>query len=473
MPHSFLLSTQAAFRLTRRPTTARFVAVLVWLAAAPLAARAIAADGEARGGEASGGDPLHIRWPQYRLLELPSYAVASPWYDMIVPAELFGVSRLDLGDLRLFDAANREVHYALRTLRAQYSQEELKTTEFNRATVGDGATELTLDLGAEPAEHNEIEFKLAGEDFRRPALLEASNDNQEWRKLAEGKLFSFRSGGRELHDLRLAYPPSRFRYLRVRVERDPVVDRQPVEIASAIVRRRVELPGEFLSVDATVGPREPVRAGLGPGSAWIIDLGVDQAPCERIELEVSNDEFARDFVIEAGGPAASDRPFVQVAQGQWSRKAGESVQPLTAEFPEQQCARLRLIITDFSNSPLYVLSCRASGAARQIVFAREPSLRGPLRLYYGNPNAEPPHYDLERNLPARLDPAPERLEIGALQANPDYAPEPKPLTERWPWLVRLVLASAGLTLAAIIASLGRTAIANADEAQAGERGERG
>jgi hypothetical protein len=45
-------------------------------------------------------------------------------------------------------------------------------------------------------------------------------------------------------------------------------------------------------------------------------------------------------------------------------------------------------------------------------------------------------------------------------------PEPKPFTERWPWLIDVVLASAGVALAAIIVSLGRRAIAHADAQEA-------
>jgi hypothetical protein len=411
-------------------------------------------------------DPLHVRWPEFREIDLPMGGDGSTWYDLIVPAEIFGRAREDSGDLRLFDAAGKELQYALRVRKSEYSQEPINASEFNRSTTDDDTSELTLDLGAEPAEHNEVELELPGEGFRRHAVLEASDDAREWRKLEEKNVFYFRSGDHELHDLRLAYPPSRFRYLRIRVERDTNVDRDPVNISAATVRRRVELPGEFLTVELAPGPREPVRAARGPGSAWMLDLGVDHLPCERLELEAGNEEFARDYLIEAGGPPDSDRGFVQIAQGQWSRKRGEPSRPLVAEFPEVRCARLRLVVTDYSNPPLELQGCRVSGAARQIVFARSESSQGPLRLFYGNLKAEPPHYDLERNLPAQLTPDPVRLSVGPPQSNPNYVPEPKPFTERWPWLIDVVLASAGVALAAIIVSLGRRAIAHADAQEA-------
>jgi hypothetical protein len=45
-----------------------------------------------------------------------------------------------------------------------------------------------------------------------------------------------------------------------------------------------------------------------------------------------------------------------------------------------------------------------------------------------------------------------------VQPNPDYVPEPKPLTERWPWLVYVVLATASVVLLVLLVLLGRKAL---------------
>jgi hypothetical protein len=74
---------------------------------------------------------------------------------------------------------------------------------------------------------------------------------------------------------------------------------------------------------------------------------------------------------------------------------------------------------------------------------------------------------LQRNLPDRLDPAPVRLSLGERQINPDFVPEPMPLTERWPWLIYAVLGTGSALLALILASLGRAAVAQHDAAVAG------
>jgi hypothetical protein len=249
--------------------------------------------------------------------------------------------------------------------------------------------------------------------------------------------------------------------------RDPEHDEKLVAIGGATVRRRVEVPGETLSLAATMAPREPIRASEGPASAWILDLGGDRVPCERIGVEIADDSFARDFRVEAGGREGSEQPFHTVVQGMWRRRGEEVHKPLVAEFAEVTAARLRLVIIDQSNPPLGVRGVTFSAPAREVVFARPKSADGPFRLYVGNPKAAPPGYDFARNLPERLDPPPTRLVLGERQENPVYRPEPKPLTERWPWLIYVVLGAICALLAVIILDLARTAIALQDQRRLG------
>ena len=62
---------------------------------------------------------------------------------------------------------------------------------------------------------------------------------------------------------------------------------------------------------------------------------------------------------------------------------------------------------------------------------------------------------------------PERLVLGSQRDNPVYRPEPKPFSERSPWLVYVVLAAAGIVLAAILVSLARVSAASAPAGHSG------
>jgi hypothetical protein len=80
-----------------------------------------------------------------------------------------------------------------------------------------------------------------------------------------------------------------------------------------------------------------------------------------------------------------------------------------------------------------------------------------MRLFYGNANVTAPHYDFEKELPARLTKQPMLSGVTVEFQNREYKPEPLPLTERVPWLIYLVLAASSIALGIVLISLARTA----------------
>lgn len=421
-------------------------------------------------------------WPKYQPIE-PVPEPESPWIDVLLQPGVFTKARRDLGDLRVWDEQGRAVPYALRVLRPEYRTDPTSATVFNRADGPDRSSELSLDLGPEPLEHNEVVVDLPGENFRRRAELEGSDDANQWRQLATDLLIRFQVDRpppaslvvepekcTRLEDLALSYPLSRFRYLRLRVYPDPVVDSDEpdarVPLEKVTVQRRVALPGELLTLSGKPGPRSTLRAQGAPASAWIVELGGDNVPVSRVDVEISDPSFVRDFEIEWGGPPESVRPFEPAfrtaMRGTWQRRTDDDPKPLAAEFGEVLASRLRIVVVDHGNPPLNLGDVTFTAAARQVVVPAEEATASPLRLYYGQPKAQDPQYDFERNLPDRLQPPPARTQLGEPQDNSGYEPEPLPLTERWPWLVYTVLGSVSVLLLGLLVSVGRTAVREHD-----------
>lgn len=427
------------------------------------------------GAEAS-APASYVRW-QYSA-ELALDSAASPpldtasgeassagWWDFVLTPDVFDGARVDLGDLRLVDGRGRSVPYALRIRHDNFRDERVAASQFNESTAADGAVEYWYDLGESPPEHNQVEVDSSGLTFRRAAVVEGSDDQKTWRTLARQNLLRFPAPDelqKRLDSRLLSYSPSRYRYLRLRVERDPVEDREPFEVSSVHVIRHVAVPGEYVSQVLEIGPREPTRADGAPASAWILSFPKAQQPCSKLLVRWNDVEFARDYRIETAGPVDASEPFAWAATGSWSRREGEERRVFEAPMADVVASRLRLTVIDHSNPPLTPASVQAVAPVRQIVFAKRADLVGPLTLYFGNPRAEPPQYDLERNLPARLAPEPTRLSLGQRVENPQYEPEPPALSERLPWLIYLVLGGAGLAVAAILVDVARRSIARHD-----------
>ncbi|MEZ6032985.1 MAG: hypothetical protein R3C17_07820 [Planctomycetaceae bacterium] len=88
----------------------------------------------------------------------------------------------------------------------------------------------------------------------------------------------------------------------------------------------------------------------------------------------------------------------------------------------------------------------------------------PLKLYFGNREAETANYDFARNLPDVLTVDPVRASVREAQANPGYIPPPVAFTERFPWLIYVALSIACLVLGAVTLNVSKTAIVLHDTA---------
>ncbi len=421
-------------------------------------------------------------WPFF--VEVTPDTGAPGIYDVVVPLEVMDKARPDLADLRLYDARNREIPYALRIRREFNDRREIGASVFNKGLVG-STSEVSLDLGENPGEHNEVEIQTAGANFRRRVEVEGSDSSKEWRTLeTRGMLFSFESQNKAVESSRVTYPTSRYRFLRVRVLRDESTDDKAPEITGVKVMMSVHAKGELTTWGVYVPPYQLLRNQGAHASVWTIDLGA-RVPCDRLTLEIEDASFSRPFQIESFDDPQNVR---LIATGELTRHIGKEAKPLVITFDEEEHARkLRLMVTDYSNPTLTITSIQASAPARHLVFELKEPPAQLLRLFFGNPNVTAPHYDFEKELPSRLatEPAspsgqpasgggpirnaiggpirstvgePIHSTVGSVVTNPEYKPEPLPLTERVPWLIYFVLAASSMALAIILISLARTTL---------------
>jgi hypothetical protein len=397
-------------------------------------------------------------WPFF--VEVTSQARGT-MYELIVPLQVMDKSRNDLADLRLYDVKGHEIPYALRILRDVNDKREVGARVFNQARVGAKTSEISVDLGESPGEHNEVEIQTAGTNFRRRVDLEGSDSGNEWRTLKTGGvIFGFGSLNKSVESDHISYPTSRYRYLRARVFADELTDEQAPVITGVKVTMAINEKGYLTTWTVAVPSYQLVRNQGAPASAWTIDLGA-RVPCDRLTLEIDDDSFSRPFQLEAIDDAQNIR---LVASGELTRRVGEERRPLVIAFEsEEHARRLRLLITDYSNQTLSISSITPGAPARQLVFELKDLAAQPLRLFFGNSKATEPHYDFEKELSARLTTKLVRTEVGAITNNPDFKPEPLPLTERIPWLIYLVLAASSIALAIILMSLARTSLRAADK----------
>ena len=396
-------------------------------------------------------------WPFY--VELNAGSAAPGLYDLIVPFHVMDKSRADLADLRIFDGNGREIPYALRVKREIDDSRVTNANIYNRAFIGT-SHEVYVDLGEDHGVHNAVEVLTNGSNFRRRVVIEGSDTGTEWRTLKTGDVvFNFHAQNKLVESNRVNYSPSRFRYLRIRVLADEVIDSYDrPDITDVRVMMAVREKGELVTWAVNVPSYQLLRNQGAPASSWMIDLGA-RVPVDRLALDFVEQSFSRPFQLEA----VDGQDVRLVASGELTRRAGDTRPVIINLDNEEHTRNLRLLVTDFSNQTLSITSIQPSAAARQLVFELKEPASQPLQLFFGNDKVSAPHYDFEKELSSKLSKPPTRVSVGLATPNANYTPEPLPFTERVPWLIYLILAASSIALAWILISLARRSLRQVNE----------
>jgi hypothetical protein len=433
----------------------------------------------AQTGRANAEGEAFREWQWYVEIPLPA-ADKAKYFDFLVPPEVLSRSGVQfdprrrqpvareaaptrerqeeaLPDLRLMDAKGQVVPYALRVLRSEDRPQELPASRLNPTTDAQHRITVILDLGR-IVKSNAVQVVTSGSDFRRRVRLEGSNDSAAWQTIVDhADLLSFAHDNQRLVVDRIDFPTAQYHYLRVTVWPDPGKTDDRPEFQTVKAFHTIQVPGESVTLPAQLGPREAVPTPGGHGSAWTINFDKLTVPVKQLAIQAQEKEFARDYQLQQ---VVEEGTFQPLANGHWRREPGEAAGPLQIVLPmEVTTNQLRLVVTDGGNPPLTLTGAEYSFPAREVVF-KAGDLMGPVRLYVGNPKADAPRYDFAANLPVKLEPPPVRIKLGTapVEANPEYVPPPLPWTERYPWVVYVVLAAASLVLLAIMVALARQAL---------------
>jgi hypothetical protein len=366
---------------------------------------------------------------------------------LTLDAEILAASRDDDGDLRVIDAAGKEVPYDLHVLLGERNVETYEASEVGRGVEGDAA-QITLDLGPNPAEHDQVQVDTQGTRFRRQVAVFGSDDAQQWTPLIEnGMILRLTGNGNTASINQVPYPVSEHRYVRVDIARDPQADEEPPVIESAVVQRVTVIPGEEQQVAAESVTRETIIQGERSASQYTISLP-GRTPLHGLLFRTSLDSFARTYqLVSILGDNIAPLP---ISVGRISRREGEPSGVVMLRFPETFARQLQLTVIDGGEDPIDIVEPAVLLASRRLVVNLDAASAQPLRLYYGNPKASAPDYGLDVELSGESAP---HLEVGPQQPNPVYEAPQAPFSQQWPWLIYVLTGAASLALLAILRSL--------------------
>lgn len=327
------------------------------------------------------------RGPNRLMLDAGFLGAARPFRVVEVPAAE-GRTAVAIGgasDLRLYDAATREVPYLFITPKVEASWRGARLLSV-------GSTKTTSGFEADlesllPIDRVRIDGLPA--PYLKRVRLEGSGDRSHWTLLvADGTLFDLPNDGLEL--TALDFDAGSYRYLRLTWD-----DRSS---------GRMPLPRHLAArvVSATRGPA-PLRAAVTvqrrpsePGkSRFRIRLPGAHLPVVAIELAVGGGNVMRTARITEGRLDGSTVVPTELGTATLRRSVRDGIAAAQLRIPiaPPSESELELAVDDGNNPPLDVTGATAVFATLPFVFFE--STGDSITARYGNERLEAPQYDLE------------------------------------------------------------------------------
>ena len=350
--------------------------------------------------------------------------------------EVFGEAASGLVDLRIFENGESEVPFQMLIEDGASRRVKIQASIRDLGFVPGEYTSFVVDLETTGVLHNEIEFFTSSQNFQRIVQIEGGNDGEIWAVLQKGaRIFDFTLKDPDFtsKDTRISYPDTTVRYLRVRIPYE--AGEEPLDISGTSVFSVEDNPDtETVYAAAIIKRSEDSERRV---NLLTVDLGVNGAPSSRLNVETAQVNFHRRVSMEASADAENWRS-IGVGGELFSYATAKFVgSQLTVTYPETTLRYLRMTVYNEDNPPLKIDGLKVRGVSRKLIFLARPGAS--YDLYYGNPKARTPSYDLKRFLPYLETEGLTRGLLGPQTNNPGFTIPKKPFTERLPWLIPVVV----------------------------------
>ena len=386
------------------------------------------------------------RWEYAKPIFLPSDLGEESLVELALDQLTFSNAALGLLDLRILKEDGTEVPYNLEIERGSRERKTVSAVILDLAQGPGDYTFFVLDMNLGDLLHNELAVLTSSRNFLREVRLEGSSDAKTWSILREkGQIVDFTDleRGFNIRETKIVYPRSTVRYLRVRIQNN---GETPLQVTGANVAFLEEASPQIVDYASTLQKQE--ENTKEKATMLTIDMGSNGVPTSRLTISTEQLNFYRDTLLES---SQDGKKWTRIAEG-----ALYSYNTLTfvgrqqiLSFRETTDRYLRLSILNQDNPPMQIEGVIVSGFQRRVIFSAGPEAS--YTLYYGNPQALRPSYDLERLFPFFATEDLSKASLGAETGNQSFVEKDlRPFSERFPWLLPTVLVIAALLVGVLL-----------------------
>ncbi len=408
----------------------------------------VAIAAEVRADEASEVDPLKTlrkRWPvqghDQEAIDRPPRR-SDEFLQIVLPPEIYGVARRDLGDLRIFavnepSAVGIEVPFVVRRARDRSTVQKRPAPILNLSQLN-GTTQFLLDLSdaVEPVNELIVEISNVERNYERPVKVFAAErrDAEDWNLLSDdGYLLDRTRPEHRLTVSRITFPQSRFHFYKVVIDN---LGQRSLKVSGARLFDRTKFRAGRREFATQIISRENLEKEKS--TEIMADLGYDRLPIVGLQVEAEFDgAYYRTVTLESTDKLEEKTKWHAVTSAQIyriERRGMKRVVNDSLEFGEATGRFIRLTISNADDQPLHINKLTALGIDRILVAEKRRVLDSgdypSVALYAGDAKLNAPSYDLARTIgDIELDEV-ELVPLVAVEDNPFFS---GPRKLKLPW----------------------------------------
>lgn len=383
--------------------------------------------------------------PQYERFQRSVTVADSPGqYCAVVDPQIFPHAAPSLKDLRLYQNG-REVPYAITLSVPQQPDSETAHVR----NLGLRGRDIVFDVEMPNRPYTEIMLDLAGQNFLATAKVSGTRDPNYSNQTSLGEFTLFDLTSQHLsRNTTLHMQETSLPYLHIELAISPATGNHSFIAKTEMVLGVTVPPSREAQSLYTTAATTTNISQRGRQSVATFNLP-ERIPVERVSFDLAptyKANFSRDVRITdrpEGGSSYGSESLAGTILRVHLTQAGREIRqeqlsvPATLGSNMQSAATVEVEVDNGDDTPLPIRAVRLEMRQRKICF--DTSTAQSLTLYYGDTALTTPQYDYARLFSPSA--AMRTAQLGPEQPNPAYRdrPDTRPLTERHPHLLWIVL----------------------------------
>ena len=325
-------------------------------------------------------------WEKYAEINIPSNESNGNLVALYLTPHLLGdtTAQPPFADFRVVTDKKEEVAWQIVEKRPQKHQEEIPHQIQNLSLNDEGETWLELLLEKQ-AVVDAVEIVTPDTDFSRQVQVLGSTDGKSWNLVrGDGVIFDI-TRMEKIRHTRINFPQTNFKYLALKINNNEAL---PLNISDVQVLQQSMEREQTYTIYGRIENTEN-NPNLKENS---IVVNMNTAfPIDRLIINTNERNFQRSVEIQIKRDKGGWQHWAQGMVFSFDTATMHESQ-LKIDIPTVATKEFRLIFKNFDSPPVPVTQVTGQGYSRLLIFKQQADKK--MYLFWGNPLAKQPHYDL-------------------------------------------------------------------------------